>query len=79
MRRPLFVLSLLSVIALARSVLSAQAEEAKSPPKVLRAGIIGLTTSHVPAFTSLLNDPQATGDLADVEGRGRFHGRDRRQ
>ena len=46
--------------------LSATAAEAPRP-KVLRAGMIGLTTSHVPAFTSLLNDPNATGDLADVE------------
>ncbi len=34
--------------------------------KVLRVGIIGLDTSHVIAFTSLLNDPKASGDLAGV-------------
>ncbi len=30
------------------------------------AGIIGLDTSHVVAFTKLLNDPRAKGDLAGV-------------
>jgi predicted dehydrogenase len=34
--------------------------------EVLRAGMIGLDTSHVVAFTKLLNDPQRTGDLASV-------------
>lgn len=32
----------------------------------LRAGIIGLDTSHVVAFTNLLNDPNAEGVLRDV-------------
>jgi hypothetical protein len=43
------------------------ADEPAAPKKVLRAGMIGLTTSHVIAFHSVLNDPKATGDLADVE------------
>src|SRR5213079_1134092 len=30
----------------------------------IRIGIIGLDTSHVPAFTKLFNDPKAEGDLA---------------
>jgi predicted dehydrogenase len=34
--------------------------------KPLRAGIIGLDTSHVVAFTKLLNSPKATGDLAGI-------------
>ena len=34
--------------------------------KPLRAGIIGLDTSHVVAFTTALNDKSAAGDLADV-------------
>jgi predicted dehydrogenase len=33
-------------------------------PKELRAGIIGLDTSHVTAFTKLLNDPAVAPDLA---------------
>ena len=40
-------------------------EETRSG-RVLRAGLIGLDTSHVTAFTSVLNDPKATGDLANV-------------
>ena len=32
----------------------------------IRAGIIGLDTSHVTAFTKILNDPNATGDLAGI-------------
>ncbi|SVE40230.1 uncharacterized protein METZ01_LOCUS493084, partial [marine metagenome] len=31
--------------------------------KDLRIGIIGLDTSHVVAFTKILNDPKATGPL----------------
>jgi predicted dehydrogenase len=40
---------------------------ADEPRKPLRVGIIGLTTSHVEAFTKMLNDPNAAGDLADVK------------
>ncbi len=43
----------------------AAAEDAKS--KLIRVGIIGLDTSHVPAFTRLINDPKAEGDLADLK------------
>jgi predicted dehydrogenase len=43
---------------------------AVDPP--LRAGIIGLDTSHVVAFTRILNDPKATGDLAAVKVVGGF-------
>src|SRR5690349_15781851 len=32
----------------------------------LRAGMIGLDTSHVPAFAKLFNGPKATGDLAGI-------------
>jgi hypothetical protein len=35
-------------------------------PKPLRAGIIGLDTSHVVAFTRVLNDPKAEGELAGI-------------
>jgi predicted dehydrogenase len=35
-------------------------------PKLLRAGIIGLDTSHVVAFTKLLNGPKTEGPLAGV-------------
>ena len=39
---------------------------AGEPAGPIKAGIIGLDTSHVIAFTKLLNDPQATGHVADV-------------
>ncbi len=35
--------------------------------KVLKAGVIGLDTSHAPAFAKLLNGDDATGDLAGVK------------
>lgn len=35
-------------------------------PTRLRAGMIGLDTSHVNAFTDIINDPNATGDLAQL-------------
>jgi GFO/IDH/MocA oxidoreductase family protein len=34
---------------------------------VLRAGIVGCDTSHVIAFSKLINNPDATGPYADVE------------
>lgn len=34
--------------------------------KQLRAGMIGLDTSHVPAFAKMINDPRAEGDLATL-------------
>jgi len=42
--------------------------------KTLRAGIIGLDTSHAPAFAELLNGPKATGDLAGVKVVAAFPG-----
>src|SRR5438128_2403213 len=33
----------------------------------LRAGMIGLDTSHVPAFAKIFNNPKATGDLAAIK------------
>jgi predicted dehydrogenase len=43
------------------------ANGADQPAKQIRAGIIGLDTSHVVAFTSLLNNPNAKGVLATVK------------
>src|SRR5262245_2857918 len=37
---------------------------AQETAKPLRAGIIGLDTSHAVAFTQILNDPQASDDVA---------------
>ena len=42
---------------------AAAAARAAEPP--LRVGMIGLDTSHAPAFTKLLNDPAAPAELAD--------------
>src|SRR5262245_5349064 len=44
---------------------TAQAQDANA--KVIRAGMIGLDTSHVPAFAKLFNNPKATGDVAEVK------------
>jgi len=52
------VLSLLSCAA-------ALAQE--QPAKTIRAGMIGLDTSHVPAFTRIFNDSKATGDVAGIK------------
>jgi hypothetical protein len=52
----------MTVVLLALAACEASAEEG-----VLRAGIIGCDTSHVIAFTDLINDPAATGPLAKVE------------
>jgi predicted dehydrogenase len=42
--------------------------------EVLKAGIIGCDTSHVIAFTDVLNDPKATGDLAGIRVVAAFPG-----
>lgn len=36
-------------------------------PAPIRAGMIGLDTSHVPAFTRIFNNPEAAGDLAGIK------------
>ncbi len=52
------------------AVRSAWGQETKS----LRAGIIGLDTSHVVAFTRVLNNPNNAGDLAGVRVVAAFTG-----
>jgi hypothetical protein len=42
-----------------------QAQE--QPAKTIRAGMIGLDTSHVPAFAKIFNNPKATGDVAGIK------------
>ena len=42
------------------------ATTAADDTKTLRAGVIGLDTSHAPAFAELLNRPNNSGDLAGV-------------
>ena len=46
--------------------LLAQAAFAAGPAKRLRAGMIGLDTSHVVEFVNLLNNPKAKGELAQM-------------
>lgn len=59
---PRFLLVLLLGL-LAPSFASLNADE----PKPLRAGIIGLDTSHVPAFTKIFNSPDAEGDVVGIK------------
>ncbi|MBI1348359.1 hypothetical protein GC163_18950 [bacterium] len=40
------------------------ATDAPATPAVIRIGVIGLDTSHAPAFAKLLNDPNAEADVA---------------
>lgn len=47
---------------------------AADEPKPLRVGIIGLDTSHVSAFTSMLNNPKAKPELAGVKVVAAFPG-----
>jgi predicted dehydrogenase len=53
---------LIVLAAIALSAPIAEAQDKTGAP--IRIGIIGLDTSHVPAFTGLFNDPKAEGDLA---------------
>lgn len=57
-------LAVLTALALALLQV-AQAQEPSNPP--IRAGMIGLDTSHVPAFAGIFNNPKAAGDLAGIK------------
>lgn len=66
-----------SSVALSLSFLAATAsvaQEAAPAEKPLRAGIIGLDTSHTVAFTKLLNDPKAPPEVAGVRVVAAFAG-----
>jgi predicted dehydrogenase len=54
-------------VTLATFVLSFFAIARAAEPAPLRAGMIGLDTSHVPAFAKIFNSPKATGDLAGIK------------
>ncbi|MBY0527056.1 MAG: Gfo/Idh/MocA family oxidoreductase [Gemmataceae bacterium] len=47
---------------------------AQNPAKPLKVGIIGLDTSHVVAFTKILNNPKNEGDLAGIQVVAAFPG-----
>jgi GFO/IDH/MocA oxidoreductase family protein len=42
-------------------------EAQEQPAKTIRAGMIGLDTSHVPAFAKIFNNPKAAGDVAGIK------------
>ena len=58
MRHLFTLLTGLLIVAAGNRALAADNE------KQIRAGMIGLDTSHVPAFVKTINAPDATGDLA---------------
>jgi hypothetical protein len=49
-------------------------QNAMAKEGIIRAGIVGCDTSHVEAFTKLINNPDATGPFADVEVVAAFPG-----
>lgn len=54
----------LILLAVCLAMLAARGGRSDEPERPIRVGMIGLDTSHVVAFTELMNDPQAAGDLA---------------
>src|SRR5438552_4454166 len=54
-------------IALATLILSFSMNAPAAEPAPLKAGMIGLDTSHVTAFAKIFDDPEATGDLAGIK------------
>ncbi len=59
--------TILGTTALLSTLLATAPTVGQESPKPLRVGIIGLDTSHVVAFTNVLNNPKATGDLAGLK------------
>jgi predicted dehydrogenase len=59
-------MTLFRIALVALAVLAACRLTAADEPAPLKAGIIGLDTSHVEAFTRILNNPRAEGPLARV-------------
>src|SRR5213594_1057931 len=53
-------------LTLATLVLSFAVNARAADPAKLRAGMIGLDTSHVPAFAKIFNNPKSTGDDAGI-------------
>lgn len=56
-----------SAVGLSLAVQPGALYSMSKPVKVLKAGIIGLDTSHSVAFTKVLNDPEALADVAGVK------------
>src|SRR4051794_14320310 len=58
-----------AIIAIAAALLAPRAAKVRADdeaPKPLRVGIIGLDTSHVTAFTKVLNGPKSEGAMAGI-------------
>jgi hypothetical protein len=55
------------ILALAGLVAWSVAQAQPPAGRTIRAGMIGLDTSHVPAFTGIFNSPKATGDVAGIQ------------
>ncbi len=64
----------IALVSIGLATISLPPAEAQNAPKPLRAGIIGLDTSHVVAFTKVLNDPKSNGDLAGIRVVAAFPG-----
>lgn len=61
LRESFHISATILTVLLACSVSARAADQAP-----LRAGMIGLDTSHVPAFTRIFNNPKATGDVSGI-------------
>jgi hypothetical protein len=57
----------LGSVCVVASLAAAHAVDAKEPGKPIRAGIIGVDTSHAVAFATLLQDPKAPKELARMK------------
>src|SRR6266536_5117076 len=54
-------------IAFTTLILSFSMNATAADPAPLKAGMIGLDTSHVPAFAKIFNNPNAAGDLDGIK------------
>ncbi len=63
-----------ALLAAAAAVVFPTAAKTAEDQRMIRVGIIGLDTSHVTAFTSVLNKPDASGELAGVKVVAAFPG-----
>ena len=72
LRRSAWIVAGVVVLVAGMAMVAVAADASSTKP--LRVGIIGTDTSHVPAFTKALNDPQAAGDLAGVRVVAAFPG-----
>jgi len=53
---------------------SADSQVGEQTARSLRADMIGLDTSHAPAFAQFFNNPKATGDIAGIRVVADYHG-----